>query len=50
MPLDYSGSKQSVGKNIATEEGARTPRKQAIAIALNVRRRMLGKKRKRTSG
>jgi len=39
MPLDTSGSKASVGKNIAAEERAGKPRKQAIAIALSVQRR-----------
>lgn len=38
MPLDKSGSKESVGKNIKAEEKAGKPRKQAIAIALNVER------------
>jgi len=39
MPLDKSGSKASVGKNIATEVAAGKPRKQAIAIALSTQRR-----------
>jgi len=39
MPLDKSGSKESVGKNIKTELAAGHPRKQAIAIALSVQRR-----------
>lgn len=38
MPLDKSGSKKSIGKNIKTEEKAGNPKKQAIAIALNVAR------------
>ena len=38
MPLDRSGSKAAVGKNIAAEEAAGKPRKQAVAIALNVQR------------
>jgi hypothetical protein len=38
MPLDKSGSAQSVGKNIKTEEKAGKPKKQAVAIALNVER------------
>ena len=38
MPLDKSGSTASVGKNIKTEEKAGRPKKQAIAIALNVER------------
>ena len=45
MPLDKSGSKKSVGKNIATEEAAGRPRAQAIAIALNTKRE--AEKRKR---
>jgi hypothetical protein len=36
MPLDKSKSKEAIGKNIKTEEAAGKPRKQAIAIALNV--------------
>ena len=43
MPLDKSGSKKSVGKNIKTEMAAGKPRKQAIAIALDVKRRADGK-------
>lgn len=38
MPLDKSGSKASVGANIATEMAAGKPQKQAVAIALNVAR------------
>jgi hypothetical protein len=38
MPLDKSGSKASVGKNIKAEMKAGKPKKQAIAIALNVER------------
>jgi hypothetical protein len=38
MPLDRSGTKASVGKNIKTEMKAGKPKKQAIAIALNVER------------
>jgi hypothetical protein len=39
MPLDKSGSKKSIGKNIKTEEAAGKKPKQAIAIALNVARK-----------
>jgi hypothetical protein len=39
MPLDKSGSRASIGKNIGTEEGAGRPKKQAIAIALNTARK-----------
>lgn len=39
MPLDKSGSKASIGKNIKTERAANKPRKQAIAIALNTARK-----------
>lgn len=42
MPLDKSGSKASVGANIKTEMAAGRPRKQAIAIALDVQRRAGG--------
>jgi hypothetical protein len=38
MPLDKSGTEASVGKNIKAEEKAGRPKKQAIAIALNVER------------
>lgn len=43
MPLDKSGSKASVGKNIKTEMHAGKPQKQAIAIALSTQRRAQGK-------
>jgi hypothetical protein len=46
VPLDKSGSKASVGKNIKTEMAAGKPRKQAIAIALDVQRRAKGQKRR----
>jgi hypothetical protein len=39
MPLDKSGSKASVGKNISREESAGRPKRQAVAIALNVARK-----------
>jgi hypothetical protein len=38
MPLDKSGSAASVSKNIKTEVKAGKPKKQALAIALNVER------------
>ena len=38
MPLDKSGSAESVGKNIKKEMKAGKPKKQAVAIALNVER------------
>lgn len=38
MPLDKSGSKASIGKNIKEEEKTH-PHKQALAIALNVARK-----------
>lgn len=38
MPLDKSGTEASVGRNIKTEMKAGTPKKQAVAIALNVER------------
>jgi len=44
MPLDYSKSKKSVSNNIRAEMNAGKPQKQAIAIALSVKRR--GKRRK----
>jgi hypothetical protein len=39
MPLDKSGSKKSIGKNIKTEEASGKPKKQSIAIALDVARK-----------
>lgn len=47
MPLDKSGSKASIGKNIATEEAAGKPPKQSIAIALNTRREAEKRKKAR---
>ena len=38
MPLDKSGSAQSVGKNYKTEVAAGKPKKQALAIALSEQR------------
>ena len=43
MPLINSGSSIAVGKNIGREEAAGKPKKQAIAIALNVARKNGGK-------
>ena len=43
MPLDKSGSKKSVGKNIKAELVAGKPKKQAIAIAMDVQRRAKSK-------
>ncbi|UEP31598.1 hypothetical protein [Burkholderia sp. B21-007] len=43
MPLDKSGSKASVGKNIRTEMKAGKPQKQAEAIALNTQWQAKGK-------
>jgi hypothetical protein len=43
MPLDKSGTKASIAKNIKTEMKAGKPQKQAVAIAMSV-------KRKATSG
>lgn len=39
MPLEKSKSKPAIGRNIAREEEAGKPRKQAIAIALNTARK-----------
>jgi Family of unknown function (DUF6496) len=39
MPLVKGKSKESIGKNIKTEEAHGKPKKQAIAIALNVARK-----------
>ena len=38
MPLDKSGTEASVGRNMKAEMKAGRPRKQALAIALNVER------------
>lgn len=39
MPLIKSASKKSIGKNISTEIKSGKPKKQAIAIALDVARK-----------
>ena len=39
MPLKKGYSRKSIGANIGKEERAGKPRKQAIAIALNVARK-----------
>lgn len=39
MPLVKSASKKAIGENIKTEEDSGKPKKQAIAIALNVARK-----------
>ena len=46
MPLDKSGSVQSVGHNVKTEEKAGKSKKQALAIALNTQRENAKGKRK----
>ena len=46
MPLDKSGSAQSVGKNIKAEVKAGRPKKQAVAIALSEERSHSKGKRK----
>ena len=46
MPLDKSGTEKSVGKNIKAEMKAGKPKKQAVAIALNVERDNAKGKRK----
>ena len=38
MPITKGYSRKSIGKNISAEEKSGKPRKQAIAIALNVAR------------
>ena len=48
MPLDKSGSAQSVGKNYKTEVAAGKPKKQALAIALSEERTHAKGKRKNT--
>jgi hypothetical protein len=39
MPLEKSKSKKAIGRNIKREEEAGKPKKQAVAIALDVARR-----------
>ena len=46
MPLDKSGSAQSVGKNIKAEMKAGKPKRQAVAIALSEERTHAKGKRK----
>ena len=46
MPLDRSGTEASVGRNMKTEMKAGKPKKQALAIALNVERDNAKGKRK----
>lgn len=53
MPLKKGYSRKTIAKNIATEEKAGKPRKQAVAIALNVARdaaKKAGKMSKATKG
>ena len=49
MPLVKSKSKAAVGKNIATEMAHGKPRKQAVAIALDVQRRAGSKSKPKQS-
>ena len=46
MPLDKSGTEKSVAKNIKAEMKAGRPKRQAVAIALNVERDNAKGKRK----
>lgn len=39
MPLVKSKSKKAIGENIKREESSGKPKKQAVAIALNVARK-----------
>lgn len=39
MPLNKSGSKESIGQNISELESTGRPHKQAVAIALDVARK-----------
>ncbi len=43
MPLIKSRSKKAIGENIKREEQAGKPKKQAVAIALNVARKASAK-------
>ena len=46
MPLKKGYSRKSIGENIKMEEKAGRPKKQAVAIALNVAREAAMKARK----
>jgi len=39
MPLKKSGSKKAVSQNIKTEMSSGKPQKQAVAIALSIKRK-----------
>ena len=39
MPLNYSKSKEAMSQNIKTEMAHGKPQKQAVAIAMSVKRR-----------
>lgn len=43
MPIKKGFTRKTIGKNIATEQRAGTPAKQAIAIALSTARRVAKK-------
>lgn len=47
MPLEKSKSKKAIGRNIEKEEMAGKPKKQAIAIALDVARKAGAKIKKK---
>lgn len=49
MPLDYGKSKGAVSSNIKTEMAAGKPQKQAVAIALSVKRRGRPRNKRRPS-
>ena len=44
MPLKKGSSQKTISKNISTEVHAGMPRKQAIAVALEMARKSMGKK------
>ena len=46
MPLWKSSKQEAVGENIKREEAAGKPKKQAVAIALDVQRKAAGGNRK----
>jgi len=47
MPLIKSGSKKAIGRNIKKEEEAGKPKRQAVAIALDVARKAGAKIKKK---
>lgn len=49
MPLDYSGSKKAVARNIRAERRAGKAPKVAVAIAMSAKRRGKPKRKRRNA-